>query len=246
MSQIAISSTRLARVAGLLYLTVGIFAAFSYDYVSAKVHVPGDAAATAQNVLANAGLVRIGVVADLVYATAWIFLAMALYLLLRRVNENGARAMVILVAVGAAIVCLNAIFPVAALLVATDGSYATAFGAAGSNALVLLLLDINQYGTLSAAVFMGLWLAPLGYLAYASGLFPRALGVALVAAAVCYLADVLAAFLVPDFGTQIHPFASIVPTIAEVWMLGYLLVRGVKSAQPSNRVPAAGVALALA
>lgn len=246
MNPITTPSTRLARIAGLLYLTVGIFAAFSYDYVSARVYVPGDAAATGQNALANAGLVRVGVVAELVYATAWIFLAMALYLLLRHVNEIWARALVILVAVGAGIVCLNAVFPVAALLVATDGSYTTAFGAAGSNALVLLLLDIHQYGSLSATVFMGLWLAPFGYLAFLSGRFPRALGVALVAATVCYLADVLASFLVPDFGTQIHPFALIVPTIAEVWMLGYLLVRGVKSAPPSHRVPAADAALALA
>jgi hypothetical protein len=246
MNQITTSSTRLARIAGLLYLTVAVFSAFSYNYVSARVYVPGDAAATGQNVLANAGLVRFGVVADLVYATAWIFLAIALYLLFRHVNEIWARALVLLVAVGAGIVCLTGVLPAAALRIATDGSYATALGHAGSNALVLLLLDIHQYGSLSAAVFMGLWLAPFGYLAYKSGLFPRALGVALVAGAVCYLTDVLAALLVPDFGTQIHPLAMIVSPIGEVWMLGYLLVKGVGSVSPSNRAPAADIAPALA
>jgi hypothetical protein len=34
-----------------------------------------------------------------------------------------------------------------ALRVATDSAYATAFGTAGSNALVLLLLDTQHYGT---------------------------------------------------------------------------------------------------
>ena len=176
----AASPKRRARIAGVLYLIVAVFAAFSYNVATGTVYVPGDAAATAQKVMANAGLVRAGVAADLVQAIAWIFCAMAFYLLLRHVNENWARAMVILVAVGAAIVCLNQVFPVAALLVATERSYVTAFGAAGSNALALLLLDIHRYGILVAQVFFGLWLVPLGYLAYKSGLFPKALGVALV------------------------------------------------------------------
>jgi len=116
-----------------------------------------------------------------------------------------------------------------------------------SNALVLLLLDIQHYGTLAAQVFFGLWLAPLGYLAYKSGLFPKVLGVILVAATVSYLLDVLAAFLVPDFATQIHPFLIIVPAIAEIWMVLYLLVKGVRvPAQDAPRqlgvVPAPGQA----
>jgi hypothetical protein len=37
VNPISTPSTRLARAAGLLYLTVGIFAAFSYDYVGARL-----------------------------------------------------------------------------------------------------------------------------------------------------------------------------------------------------------------
>ena len=106
--------------------------------------------------------------------------------------------MLVFVAVAVGIITLNAVFQFEGLQVATNASYVTAFGAAGSNALVLLLLDIQHYGTLSAQVFFGLWLAPLGYLAYKSGLFPKALGVTLVAATVCYLVDLFAAFLVPE------------------------------------------------
>ncbi len=85
--------------------------------------------------------------------------------------------MLVFVALAVGIITLNAVFQFEGLQVATDASYVAAFGAAGSNALVLLLLDIQHYGTLSAQVFFGLWLAPLGYLAYKSGLFPKALGV---------------------------------------------------------------------
>jgi Domain of unknown function (DUF4386) len=238
-TQTATSPKRLARIAGVLYLIVGIFAGFSYNYATGKVYVPGDVAATAQRVMSNAGLVRAGVVADLIQATAWIFVAMVFYLLLRHVNENWARAMVILVAVGAAIVCLNEVFPVAALHVATKQSYVTAFGATGSNALALLLLDIHHYGFLIAQIFFGLWLVPLGYLAYKSGMFPKALGVLLVVGGACYLVGLLAVFLGPAFGEAVNTFITLTSAVAEVWMVGYLLMIGVRSSPPTDRGPVA-------
>ncbi len=233
------SPKRQARIAGLLYLIVAVFAAFAFNYATGRTYVPGNAAATAQSVLANAWLVRAGVVADLIQATAWIFTAMALYLLLKHVNENRARAVVILVAVGATIVVVNQVFPLAALLVATEPGYAAAFGTAGSNALALLLLDIRHYGSLVAEIFMGLWLVPLGLLAYASGLFPRALGVALVVGGAGWIAGSLAGLVDPVSGEAFNRSAMMLPTIAEVWLLGYLLIKGVRSSAPANRRPVA-------
>ena len=78
----------LARIAGALYLLVGIFGGFAQGFVYAKVYVAGDAAATAGNVLANAGLVRLGVVADLFQATVFVFLALTFHRLLKRVHQG--------------------------------------------------------------------------------------------------------------------------------------------------------------
>ena len=226
-----------ARFAGVLYLIVAIFGGFAHLFVRAQVYVPGDAATTAQNVVANAALVRIGVVADLFQATVFLFLGMALYLLLKDVNANAARAMVILVAIASTIICLNMVFQFAAMLVANDGAYVAAFGAAGANALVLLLLDIQHYGYLIAQIFFGLWLVPLGYLAYRSGLFPRALGVLLVVGGVAYVVDMLALFLAPAFGQAISPVVVIAPAVAELWMVAYLLVKGVRAQTQDELAP---------
>ena len=223
------SDKKTARIAGVLYLLNGIFSGFAFAYVIGKVYVMGNAAATAANVVAYSGLVRIGVAADLFQATIWVFLAMTLYLLLKHVNKSAASTMVVLVAVGAAIVCLNDVFQFESLRIATDNAYAAAFGNAGSNALMLLLLDIHHYGFLIAQIFFGLWLVPLGYLAYKSGMFPKALGVALIAGGACYLVGMLAVFLIPDFGEKINTFITIPSAIAEIWMLGYLLVIGVRT-----------------
>ncbi len=233
------SPKRLARVAGILYLLVGIFGGFAQGFVYPKIYLAGDAATTAGNVVANSGLVRVGVVSDLFQATVWVIVAMTLYLLLQHVNKSAAGAMVVLAAMGAGITMLNAVFEFEALRVATGAVNVAAFGPAGSTSLVLLLVDAHHYGLLIAQVFFGLWLVPMGYLAYRSGWFSKALGVLLIVGGACYNVDTLTLLLVPDFGKAIHAFLIIPFTIAEIWMVGYLLVIGVKSVEtvkPEERI----------
>jgi len=237
------SPKRIARIAGIFYLIVAIFGGFAQAFVYPKVYVAGDAATTAGNVLANAGLVRAGVVADLIQATAWVFVAMTLYMLLKHVKKGVASAMVVFAAMGAGITCLNAGFEFEALRVATGAVNLSALGTAGSNALSLLLVDAHHYGLLTAQIFFGLWLVPMGYLAYKSGWFPKALGIVLIVSCVSYLVDLLAAFLAPEVSVQIHGLLSIPPTIAEPWMLGYLLLIGVRSVKPARRVLPASIAM---
>jgi uncharacterized membrane protein YwzB len=226
---IASSPKRLARIAGVFYLLVGIFGGFAEGFVDPKMYVAGDAAATSANVVANSALVRMGVVAHLVDGAFFALTALTLYVLLKHVHKSVARAMLVFVVIAVGMISLNAVFQFEGLQVATDSFYATTFGAAGSSAIVMILLEIQHYGTLAAQVFFGLWLAPLGYLAYKSGLFPRPLGIILVVATVSYLVDLLAAFSFPDLAKQMHPFLIIAPAIAEVWMVVYLLVWGVRT-----------------
>ena len=232
------SQKRLARTAGVLYLLVGIFGGFAQGFVYPKIYAAGDAATTAGNLVANSGLVRIGVLADVVQAIVWVFLAMALYRLLKQAHQSAAFAMVVLVGLGAGIACLNAVFEFEGMRVAT-GAVSLAVGAGGTNALALLMVDAQHYGLLIDTVFQGLWLMPLGYLAYKSaGWFPKWLGVLLIVGGACYLVDLLAAFLVPDFGQIIHAFIWIPSAIAEISMVLYLLVIGVRTQKPGERIPA--------
>ena len=239
------SPVRVARAAGVFYLVVAVFGAFA-QIVRVRIYAPGDPSTTAENVVANAGLVRLSVMADLVQATFMVFVVMALYRLLRHVNKSVAQAMVILVAVSVAITCLNMVHQFGAVLVATEPSYATAFGADESQALVLLLLDLQHYGYLIAQIFFGLWLFPLGLLAYRSNLFPRPLGVLLMLATAAYLTDVALQFLAPDLASSMSPLVLVpVVILAEVSMLGYLLIKGVKAPRPADtQTPAHGTVVA--
>lgn len=219
---------RVARIAGIFYLVLGITGGFAAGFFDPLMYVAGDAAATAGNLAANASLARVAVVSHLTGAVFFLLTALTLYQLLKHVNKHVGRLMVISVVLAAGIISISAVFTFVAMQVATNGSYEAGLGAAGSNALTLLLLEIQHYAYLAAQVFFGLWLAPLGYLAHRSGMFPRALAVILVVATVSYLVDVLAAFLLPELATQVHPFLTIAPAIAEIWMVLYLLVVGVR------------------
>jgi len=236
------SPKHLARIAGVLYLLVGIFGGFAEGYVEPAMYVPGDAAATTANVVANSGLVRLAVVADLLDQTIFVFLAMTLYVLLKHVHKLAAGAMVVLVALAAGISSLNAVFEFQGLRVATGAVDLSALGVDGSNAIVLLLLDTQHYGLLIAQIFFGLWLVPLGYLAHKSGWFPKALALLLVVAGGCYLVDLLAAFLAPDLSSMIHTFIVIPCAIAEIWMVGYLLAIGVRTAKAVQPEPSLAAA----
>src|SRR5438067_2209161 len=113
------SPKRLARIAGILYVLVGITGGFAEGFVEPKMYLAGDAAAAAANVVANAGLVRLGVVSDLLDQTFFVFLALTLYVLLKHVHQSVARTMLVLVALAAGISCLNTVFLFEALRIAT-------------------------------------------------------------------------------------------------------------------------------
>ncbi len=232
------SPKRVARLAGVFYLIVALCGFFAQMYARATVRVPGNAAATTENIVAHATLFRLGFVADLVTAASSILVAMTLYRLFKHVNKDVAAAMVVFMAIGTGMILVNLIFHFAALLVATDASYA-ALHAGGSDALVLLLVDMHWYGYAVGGIMFGLWLLPMGYLAYTSGMFPRALGVVLMIACFGYLIDTLTRFLLPELGETLSSILTTPAAVAELWMVGYLLVIGVRTPATARPAPIA-------
>ena len=228
------SPRTLARVAGVLYLMMFVCATFAGS-VRSRIIDSSDPAATATNIRASATLFRVGFVADLVQATFLLLAAMALYLLLRHVNQLAAQAMVTFVAVAVAIYCLNLLNQYTALRIATDQGSTRAFGRAGSDQLVLQFADMQHNGYYLAAMFFGLWLLPLGYLVITSGYVPKVLGVLLIIGGVGYLVDLFVRFLAPGFDAGISPL--VVPgAVAELSLAAWLLVKAARVPAPDPPV----------
>jgi len=217
---------RLARIAGLFYLLLGVFGGFAQGFLWPSILVAGDAAATAANLRENAELIRFGVVAELLGQTFFVLLALALYALLRHVHAGAARLMVVLVILAVGITCVSVVFELEGLQIAI-GADTSALGVDASNALALVMLELQHYGIFVAQLFFALWLTPLAYLTYKSGQFPRLLSLVLVLATVSYVIDLLVAILLPAVSANIHSYFGILPAIAEIGMVLFLLIFGV-------------------
>src|SRR4028118_2020811 len=102
-----ISIQKTARFAGLLYLALAALSAFGLVYVPSMIIVPGDAAATANNIVASESLFRLGVVSNLAAFTVNVFVAVLLYKLLEPVSKGIASLMAVLIMAGLAIGMLN-------------------------------------------------------------------------------------------------------------------------------------------
>ena len=237
-----IAPRALARTAGLLYLIVAVGGGFNDVYLRSRIVKSGDAAVTADNIRASAMLFRVGFLSDVVVDTCWLLTAMALYLLFKQVHQLVAAAMVTFVAVGAAIGGLNLLNQYTALTVATSEHYGAGLGKAGADELTLVFADMQHNGFVIGAMFFGLWLAPLGYLAIKSGYVPKALGVFLIIGCFGYLADLFTYFLAPGLGTRIAPLFAAVGGIPELVFVVWLLVKAGPVPTPDGRAPVAAVA----
>ena len=218
-----------ARVAGALYLVANLFAPFTLLYLPSRFIVRGDAAATANSIMASESLFRVGIVGNLFTFIANILLALALYQLLKVVNKNMASLMVILFLVGVPIAMLNELSQLAVLQLLSGADYLKAFAPDQLQAIVYLSLGVHDQGLLIAHVFFGLWLLPMGYLVFRSGFIHRIVGVLLVIAGVGYVVQSFAAFL--GYNVNIILFTG----LGELVFLFWLLIKGVDVEQWKQR-----------
>ena len=218
-----------ARVAGALYLVANLFAPFTLLYLPSRFIVRGDAAATANSIMASESLFRVGIVGNLFTFIANILLALALHQLLKVVNRNMASLMVILFLVGVPIAMLNELSQLAVLQLLSGADYLKAFAPDQLHAIVYLSLGVHDQGLLIAHVFFGLWLLPMGYLVFRSGFIHRIVGVLLVIAGVGYVVQSFAAFL--GHNVNIILFTG----LGELVFLLWLLIKGVDVEQWKQR-----------
>jgi hypothetical protein len=221
------STKKTARLAGVLYLVNGVTGFFGIIYVPSRLIVSGNAAATANNILASERLFRVGIVSELICAAEFVFLLWVLYRLLGGVNKTHASLMVILGLVFVPIMCVNVLNEIAALTLLRGADFLSAFDKRQLEAMAMLFLDLHRYGYVVGWIF-GLWLFPFGVLVFKSGFLPRILGVLLIAACFGYLADSLTPLLLPSYANIVDRFASIALTLGEPAIILWLLIRGAK------------------
>jgi hypothetical protein len=221
----SISLKNQAHLAGFLYLLMTVLA-LAAEFIFSGLVVTGDGAATAAKIASAESLFRAGFVIDIAWIACYLLAAWALYVLLKRVGKNMALLFLLLTTASVAVLCLNTLNEFAALLLASNPGYMTAFTTDQLNSLVAFFLDLKGHGYYAAQIFFSLWLFPLGYLVYKSGFLPRTLGILLVMGGFGLLLEFFVHFCLPGYEVITYPGLAI-STIAEFAFCLYLLIKGV-------------------
>jgi len=196
-------------------------------YVPQKLIVHGNAAATANNIAASETLFRLGIAAQLVGMAGFIFVALALYDLLKGINRKHASVMVLLIVVSVPIVFVNELNSIAALLLVRGADFLSTIDQGQREALAMLFLKLHGQGIVVAELFWGLWLFPLALLVYRSRFLPRFLGVWLSLAGFAWVILSLVSVLAPEYQDKLYTYSQ--PAIVgEIAFMLWLLIKGGK------------------
>lgn len=227
------SNRKKARIAGLLYLGVVLTGIFSLMYVPSKLIVWDNAATTYANIEAAKPLFRLGIVSGLACYLFFLFLAFALYSLLKSVEKRYALFMVVLAGISVPIFFLNMQNEFTVLSLMSEESYLRIFTKEQLQSQVMLYLNQYDNGLSVVHIFSGLWLFPFGWLVYKSGFLPKILGVLLMLGCFGYLTNFLGNTLWPDYSQLgISSYVALPASIGEIGTCLWLLIMGAKDLLP--------------
>jgi len=221
------SLSKNARIAGLLYILASAVGVVRLMYIPNALFVHGNATATASNILAHASLFRLGIVSGLVAAALWLFVPLALYRLLKGVNQTLAVLMVILGSLMQVPLFFVAAVTDGAAQLFARGGYLSVFDKPQRDALARLFLDLHHQLDLANLMFAGLWLFPFGLLVYKSRFLPRFLGVWLMIACFAWLAFSFTGLLFPAYEDKVWSITQPI-VLGEVATMLWLVIRGAK------------------
>lgn len=189
-----------------------------------------------QAIVADPWSFRLGLVVALTTGLLFLVTAWGLYVLLRRVDKDLALLFLLLNAVGVAIQGASMLSLVSAMSPGDAAGHMQAFSAAQLAGMTYLSINVYKTGFVTAQLFFGTWLFPLGYLVYKSKLLPRFLGVLLMLDGIAVLIWFLQALLWPAYRAITYPGLA-VSFVAEVGLALWLVVRGVKVVDAEAGLP---------
>jgi hypothetical protein len=224
---------RVARLAGAVYVSLGLAAAFGFYHAPL---VQGDLSAIAHGLTKSDLRFRIGVVSDVLSTVLSVPLALLLYQLLKPIDKMQAVLMALLLLVAMPISFVVALNYVAAQWLLSGAPVVAALASAQREALGMLFLRLHTHGVLAVEIFWGLWLVPFGLLVMKSRFLPRVLGILLVIAGVAYVAHSVISLLLDGPRIILYERVTMLARAAgEFPIILWLLIKGADARPPGPR-----------
>src|SRR6266480_3835784 len=156
MERIGETSPRFeARITGAFYLLTILTGIFAQGFVSERLVVSGDAAATATNILMHKSLFQLGFTAYLVEMACQVAMTALFYELLKPAGRSVSLLAAYLGLAGCVVKTFSRVFYIVPLFVLGRPSYLSVFSAEQLQALALLFLKVNDQGAGIALAFFG-------------------------------------------------------------------------------------------
>lgn len=231
-----------ARVAGIAYLLTFAVVVSANFGIFTRLSVPGDAAATARNILAHEGLFRLYLACNVLYVAGVVVLLTALYALLGPVQRSLALLAAACRLIFGLMWLLATVIPYFVLRLLHGAPYLNVFETEQLHALAKLYLGGGFETYYVGLPFYGLASTVCSYLWLKSGQIPRWLAASgLIASGWCVLTAV-AFIAIPHFEKVLNDWLFDAPMgLFELTVGGWLLFKGVRP-KPAGEETAAVVA----
>ena len=210
-----------ARITSVVYLFYFLTAVSSMFFLKGLV-VGGDAASTANNILAHQPLFRLGLATGLIATACYVAVTALFYDLFKPVNRSLSLLAAFFSLVGCAILAFASLFQLAPLVVLGGSQYLSVFNVEQLRALASLFLELYGLGVSICFVFFGVYCLLIGYLIFKSSFLPRILGVLMAVAGLGWLT-----FLFPPLADYLSPYNLVLGFLAELALMLWLLAMGV-------------------
>ena len=209
-----------ARTTGIWYLLMAVSGILGFMVFHSQVY-DADPRQTLTNLLEAETVARLRMLFELAIIVSQALTAVWFYRLFREMNAWAALATAVWGAINAVAIMISAIAMGAAIQIAPSSH--TLEAKLVSIELLTALIS-NAWGV--GALFFGLWLMPMGYIITSSKRMPVWLGRTLILGGTGYVISVFfkyAGISGPWAGTLTIP-----ATVGEFWMIGYLLIFGIR------------------
>jgi hypothetical protein len=222
------------RITSIVYLLY-FLTVMSAEFFMKGLVVSGDAAATANNILAHESLFRVGFAINLIATALYIAVTALFYELFKPVNRSLSLLAAFFSLVGCAIQAFSYVCYLAPFVLLGGAQYLSVFKMEELQAIVFLLLKLRSQAEQIGLVFFGFFDLLIGCLILRSTFLPRILGALMALAGLGWLI-----FLFPPLANSLSHYILPLGFLAEFLLLLWLLVKGVNVQRWKEQASAAG------
>jgi hypothetical protein len=222
-----------ARLGGVLYLIIIVIGLLGEALIRGTLVVGGDPAATVRRIQESEWLWRLGVAGQMLLLVCAVALTWIFYVLLRPVSKNLSLLAVLFAITSLAVESVSALQLQSMLDTLAMAKYLKPDDLPQLHVMAYLTVLSHAQAFGLALIFFGVEILIVGYLIWKSGYIPKAIGVLMQLAGVCYLVNSFSMVLSPALASMLFPAILLPALVGESAFCLWLLIKG--AGQPAQR-----------